>query len=81
MALNPERAVLAKVVRDALAAWPGSRRTLAKAVGVTHTHLNALVAGESVTPKVAREISRALRQHSDRLARVAAGIDRQLRDI
>ena len=73
--------MLAKTVRQALAAWPGSLRTLARSAGVSHTLLNQFAAGAPCTPRVARQLARALRQHGARLADHAARLEALLRDM
>ena len=78
MVLPPERAVLAKAVRQALRAWPGSRRKLAEDAGVTHTYLNAVAAGAPCTPRVARKLVWALHKNAGRLTAQAALAAEQL---
>ena len=78
---TPERAVLAKAVRQALAAWPGSLRTLAQSAGVSHTLLNQFAAGAPCTPRVARRLARALRQHEARLTDHAARLEALLKNM
>ena len=81
MVLPPERVVLAKAVRQALRAWPGSRRTLAKDAGVSHTLLNQFAAGVPCTPDVARKLARVLREHSAQLTAHAARVEAALKNM
>jgi len=74
--------VLAKAVRQALAAWPGSLHTLAKACGLSAMHLSYLTRGVlPATPRAARKIARALGRHGGKLSRAAAGIAHQLENM
>ena len=58
--------MLAKAVRQVLTAWRVaklSRAWLARVAGVPHTLLNRYAAGVPCTPRVARKLARALREH------------------
>ena len=73
--------MLAKAVRAALRAWPGSLRTLARSAGVSHTLLNQFAAGAPCTPRVARQLARALHEHGGRIGDHATRLESLLRDM
>ena len=74
--------MLAKAVRDALDAWPGSRQSLADAAEVPHTLLNRYAHdGVPCTPRVARKLARALRAHGAQLTAHAERLEAQLKNM
>ena len=74
--------MLAKSVRAALTAWPGSRQALADAADVPHTLLNRYADdGVPCTPRVARKLARALREHGAQLTAHAKRLEALLKNM
>lgn len=70
---------LEDAVISAIQVWPGSRRSLARAAGVTHTVLNGIVAGSlRATPDTAKALLVALEHHAGDVVAAADRIRRAL---
>ncbi len=70
---------LEDAVISAIQVWPGSRRSLARAAGVTHTVLNGIVAGSlRATPDTAKALLVALEHDAGELVAAADRIRRAL---
>ncbi len=66
-------------VISAIQVWPGSRRSLARAAGVTHTILNGIVAdSHRATPDTAKAVLAAFEQQASELTNAADRIRRAL---
>jgi len=66
-------------VISAIRGWPGSRRSLARAIGVSHTVLNRIVSGSrKATPDTAKALLVVLEQQAGELMVTADRIRRAL---
>jgi len=68
-----------KAVIGAMQKWPGSRRSLAREIGLTHATLNEIAAEKiRATPETAKLILAAFEQRAGALAEAADRIRRAL---
>jgi plasmid maintenance system antidote protein VapI len=68
-----------EAVLDAMEKWPGSRRALAREIGLTHATLNDISAGRiRATPGTAKRILSALEDRASVLSESADRIRRAL---
>ena len=65
-----------EAVAQALKAWPGSLRALARAAGVSHVTLLRLRAGERPSPETTTRLAEALEQAGQRCRQAAKTLRR-----
>jgi plasmid maintenance system antidote protein VapI len=70
---------LQDAVIGAIRGWPGSRRSLGRAIGVSHTVLNGIVSGSRrTTPDTAKALLVVIEQQAGELTATAEQIRRAL---
>ena len=68
---------MTEAVLDAMDTWPGSRRSLAREIGLAHATLNEIAVGKiRATPETAKRILATLEDHAGVLAEAADRIRR-----